>query len=329
MRICVFGAGAVGGHIAAKLSAAGNDVSIVTRGAHLAAIRARGIHLHTGERVVEAKVRASDNASDLGPQDIVLATLKASGLGALVDGVAPLLGKDTAVVFVQNGIPWWYAHGLSSSRPTPPDLSRLDPGGVLARVLLPDRVIGGVVYSSNEVVEPGVIHNGTPNRNILHVGETDDRPSARIDRLREILVASGMASPPTSDIRLNAWHKLMANLSGSVMCLLTGQAIPVLKEPAINVVCRCALAEGLATARAHGVNLDIDVEQMYGAGRVYQNHKPSILQDYELGRPMEIEAIVKAPHAFACAAGLDTPTLDVMVALAANLAAAKGLYSAA
>src|SRR6478735_9480359 len=152
MRICVFGAGAIGGNFAARLAAAGNDVSVVARGQHLEAIRANGLTLIAGDRKIVARVQASDRPADLGPQDVVISTLKATGLGALAAGVGPLLGADTAVVFAQNGIPWWYGHGLADSRPPAPDLSRLDPDGALARAVGLERTLGGAITSPNHVV---------------------------------------------------------------------------------------------------------------------------------------------------------------------------------
>jgi 2-dehydropantoate 2-reductase len=327
MRICVFGAGAIGGNFAARLAAAGNDVSIVARGAHLEAIRARGLTLLAGDRRLVVAVHASDRPAELGRQDAVLVTLKASGQQALADGIEPLLGPDTPVAFVQNGIPWWYGHGLSKARPPAPDLSRLDPGGAIARAVGLHRVVGAVVSSPNHVVEPGVIHNEAPDRNILWVGEPDDRPSARIAALRAALAAAGIASPATSDIRYEIWHKLMANLTGSTVCLATGQPVHVQKTPLVNRLSRRAHAEALAVAAAHGILLDDHPDKRYGPGRVYSNHRPSLLQDYDLGRPMEIEAMVRAPLAFARAAGIATPTLDAIESICVSLAAAKGLYS--
>ncbi len=327
MRICVFGAGAIGGNFAARLAAAGNDVSIVARGAHLDAIRARGLVLLTGDRRIVAPVRASDRPADLGPQDAVLVTMKSSGLGVLAENVGPLLRSDTPVAFVQNGIPWWYGHGLGPSRPPAPDLPRLDPGGALARAVGLDRAVGAVVTSSNHVVEPGVVHNISPQRNTLWVAETDDRPSPRIDALRAALVAAGIASPPTRDIRYDIWHKLMANLTGSTVCLILGQPNTIQKMSEINRLCRRAHAEALAVAAAHGVVLDDSPEQRYGPSREYPDHRPSILQDYELGRLMEVESIVRAPLAFARSAALDTPTLDAIESLCVSLAASKGLYT--
>ena len=326
MKICVFGAGAIGGNFAARLADAGNDVSVIARGAHLEAIKARGLTLIAGDKRIVAKVRASDKPADFGPQDAVISTLKATGLGGLAASVAPLLGPDTPVVFAQNGIPWWYGHGLAKSRPAAPDLSRLDPGGALARTVGLQRTLGGVISSPNHVAEPGVIVNEIPGRNGLSIGEPDDQPSGRVDRLRATLVAAGISSPATRDIRYEIWHKLMANLTGSTICLVLGQPGTIQKTPIVNRMARRAHAEALAVAAAHGVKLDDSPDVRYGPKRVYFEHRPSILQDYDLGRPMEIESIVRAPVAFARSAGVDTPTLDAIEAFAVSLATSKGLY---
>ena len=327
MRICVFGAGAIGGNFAARLAAAGNEVSVVVRGAHLEAIRARGLILLAGDKKITAPVKASDRPAELGPQDAVLVTMKASSQHQLAQTVGPLLGPDTPVVFAQNGIPWWYGHGLAKSRPPAPDLSRLDPGGALSKAVGLHRVLGGVIMSPNTVVEPGVVHNEAPERNTLSVGEPDDRSSPRIEALRATLRAAGIASPATTDIRYEIWHKLMANLTGSTICLVTGQPAKVQATPMVNRLARRAHAEALAVAAAHGVKLDDHPDKRYGPTRVYSDHRPSILQDYDLGRPMEIESIVRAPLAFARSAGVETPTLDAIESICVSLAEAKGLYA--
>ncbi len=336
MRICVFGAGAIGGHLAAKLAAAGHDVSVVVRGANLAAIRAKGVALRegTGEgaRTITGRVRASDQPSELGPQDVVFVTTKATALGAFAAAAAPLIGADsdagTVFVFVQNGIPWWYAQGLSSARPRPPDLSRLDPGGALARAIAPGRVIGAAVYSSNGVLEPGVVVNHTAASNMLIVGETDDRQSERIAALRALLGAADMHSPVTSDIRQSVWDKLLLNF-GSSLCVLLGEPVSALTgDPALREVRARLLAEGRAIALAHGVPLEGAPRRPgggHGSGAIA--HKPSMLQDYERGRPMEVDAILATPCMFAHAAGVAAPTLAAVHAVTARLAARKGLYS--
>lgn len=332
MRICIFGAGAVGGHLAAKLAAAGHAVSVVARGANLAAIRAKGIALREGARsdarTIAGRVRASDRPADLGAQDVVFVTTKATALPALAAAAAPLSDSNTAFVFVQNGIPWWYAQGLPVARPRPPELSRLDPGGALARAIAPERVIGGVVYSSNNLAEPGVVVNYSDGRNMLVVGETDDRPSERIAALRALLSAAELHSPPAADIRQSVWDKLLINF-GSTLCVPLGEPISaVMNDPSLRAVRDRLLAEGRAIAQAHGISLEGAPRRPVGAQTAGATaHKPSMLQDYELGRPMEVDAILAVPCAFARVAGVDVPTLEALNAITGRLAARKGLYS--
>ncbi len=328
MRIGIYGAGAVGGHLAAKLGAAGHEVSVVARGANLLALQTKGVRLAHGEEEIAARVRASDEPSRLGPQDWVIVTLKANAVPSIAGHLGGLLKDDTPIVFAQNGIPWWYDLGLGS-RPEPPDLSRLDPGGKLRQVVGVERVIGAVIASANEVREPGVVHNYTPGRNMLTVGEADDRDSERIAALRRLLVEAGMHSPPCSDIRQAIWAKLVVNLGTSTLCLLSGGTVAdVRSDPALLRLAARVDAEGRAIARAHGVDASGAPERPGGgqsSGRIA--HKPSMVQDYELGRPMEVEAQLVVPLAFGRAAGIETPTLEALVSLSAYRAAAKGLYA--
>lgn len=324
MRICIFGAGAVGSHFAVRLAQAGHDVSCVMRGPHLQAVKANGLTLQSGGASFTARVKASDDPSDLGPQDIVISTLKATSLDSLADGLPPLLGDDTAVVLAQNGIPWWYNIGLSPDHPPAPDLAFLDPGGRLQAAIARPRIVGGVIFSSNEVVAPGVVANLSPERNVLQIGECDDRASARIERLRDALAAASIASPPVKNIREAIWSKLLTNMSMSVMCLLTGlTARAVRSDPALQDVLPRLLEEADRIAQS----CFPEVRRVTRSGPA-PDHKPSILQDYELGRAMEIDVLVRAPAAFARAAGLPTPMLDLMAALAVRQARDKGLYPA-
>ena len=322
MRICVFGSGAVGSHFAVRLALAGHDVSCVMRGPHLEAVKANGLTLRVGEATFTAKVTASDDPAALGPQDFVISTLKATGLAALAPGLQPLLGDDTAVVFAQNGIPWWYDLGLSADHPAVPDLAFLDPGGRLRAAIPKARIIGGVIFSSNEIVAPGVVANFSPERNRLLIGECDDRRSERIAQLRTVLNEASIESPEVSAIRETIWSKLLTNMSMSVLCLLTGQtARGVRDEPALADVIPRLLDEANSVAQRYIP----DVKRVARTGPA-PNHKPSILQDYELGRAMEIDVLVRAPAAFARAAGLSTPMLDFMAGLAIRQARDKGLY---
>jgi 2-dehydropantoate 2-reductase len=322
MRICIFGAGAVGSHFAVRLAQAGHEVSCVMRGPHLAAVKQKGLTLRVGDAETNAKVKASDDPSALGPHDLVISTLKATGVASLASGLKPLLGSDTPVVFAQNGIPWWYDIGLPADHPKPPDLSFLDPGGALRAAIPKQRIIGGVIFSSNEVIQPGVVANLSPDRNMLVIGESDDRASERIGKLRALLEAAKITSPPAAQIRETIWSKLLTNMSMSVLCLLTGQtARAVRDEPALQHVIPRLLEE----ANAIGQSCIPTVKRLTRSGPAPE-HKPSILQDYELGRAMEIDVLVRAPQAFARAANLSTPMLDLIAGLAIQRARDKGLY---
>jgi len=236
-----------------------------------------------------------------------------------------LFARDTAVVFVQNGIPWWYGQGAARALP---DLSRLDPGGALARAVAPAQVVGGVAFSSNEVVEPGFVRNLVPGRNMLVVGEADGRETARVRELRQALDAADMHSPPTSDIREVIWSKLALNLGTSVLCTLAGETVGGVRgNPDLAAVADRLKAEGQAIAAAYGIATQ-GTPQRPGGGQSsgITAHKPSMLQDYERGRPMEIDSQVVVPLEFARAAGVAAPTLEALAPLLVLKARAKGLY---
>lgn len=317
MRICIFGAGAVGGHVAARLAAGGHDVSVVARGPQLAAIWERGITLISGEQRIRVSVAVSDNPADLGAQDLVISAVKATALPGLADAVAPLLAEDTPVLFAQNGIPWWYGAGLSNPA-LAPDLGWLDPGEALARRIGTARALGGVIFSSNQLVAPGVVHNDSPARNALIVGEIDDGDSARAARIRAALMGCGIESQPASDIRAVLWSKLINNMTASVLCLLTGLKVSDLAaDDELAAILLALMTEARAVAAALGYDFGaVDIE---GLRRAAPDHKPSILQDHEAGRPMEIDALVRAPLAFARHAGVATPVLDSIAAQAIAL----------
>jgi len=320
MRICVFGAGAVGGHLAAKLAASGHDVSVVARGAHLLAMQRNGVKLVHGGKTIVGRVRAAANAGELGVHEAVLVTLKANMLGAFAAQCAPLLAPDTAVVFVQNGIPWWYDERLT----------RLDPGGRLAAAVPRRNVVGGVAYSANEVVEPGVIDNHVPGNNMVVIGEVDNRQTARVRALRSALEAADVSSPEVEDVRQSIWSKLAQILANSTVCTLTGATVAQARADA-SLAALLKTAGEEVRAIAHALKISLEKAPQRPSGGHASNaaaHKPSMLQDYERGRPMEIEAQLKAPLELARAARVATPMLDALVALTAHKAAAKGLYVA-
>jgi 2-dehydropantoate 2-reductase len=325
MRICVFGAGSVGGYLAGYLAKGGNDVSVVARGAHLAAIREGGLTVETPDEKLNVRLPASDHTAELGQQDVVIVTVKSPALPQVAQAIAPLLGPDTSVAFVMNGIPWWYfhAHGgpLEGRR-----LPSLDPDDALWRVVGPERAIGGVFWPACSVPAPGVVRLLTGAGRGTVFGEPDGRTTPRITALADAFRASELPVTVASDIRSLIWQKLIFNLSAGPMCVLTQSAVRATHEEAALIDCsRHMLAEATAVARAMGHSQDIDVERVV-ATNTKLAHRPSILQDLEAGRPMEIDALYSVPLEMARMMEVATPTLDLLVALIKTRARAAGLY---
>ena len=325
MRVCVYGAGAIGGHLAVRYARGGADVSVVARGAHLAAIQRDGLSVHTNAGELRAHVAASDDPSALGPQDAVVVTVKAPALPSVAAGIGPLLRPDTPVAFVMNGIPWWYFHAL----PGPLEarrLPRIDPDDALWRAVGPERAIGGVVYAASAVIAPGVIELENPNARVVF-GEPDGRMTARAEAFAAPLRAGGITAEVTPAIRDAIWQKLLGNLGNAPMAVLTQVSIRELfQDPVCVEAARRVMREAEAVAAAVGATVDPDHEKRIAHGRSL-DHKPSILQDLELGRPMEIDGIFDAPLEMARMAGVATPTLDLLVALVKVRARAAGLYA--
>ncbi len=325
MRICVFGAGAVGGHVAGRLAQGGADVSVVARGPHLAAIQANGLEIRAPDATFRARVTASQDAAELGPQDAVIVTLKAPGLPSAVASIEPLLGPETAVVFAMNGIPWWYFYqegGPHDGR----RLDRLDPGGTVWDTLGPQRAIGGVIHSACTVVAPGVIQVANATNRIT-LGEPDGTMSPRAAAIAAALRAGGMSSEPVADIRTRIWAKLMLNISSGPMGVLTGLPGRLLfAETPCRDALRRIVAEVVAVAAAMGCAVQADTEAQI-ANSLKLMHTSSIVQDLQLGRPMEIDAIFVQPLELARLVGVPTPTLDLLVTLAQLRSRAAGLYA--
>lgn len=325
MRICVYGAGAIGGHLAMRLHKAGADVSVIARGAHLEAIKANGLTVQAVDGRHHARLKASADPAELGAQDAVLVTVKAPALPAVAAGITPLLKQDTAVAFVMNGIPWWYCDHLKGKLEGR-SLPRIDPDDRLRRALGAGRTIGGVVYSASAVVEPGVIEVEQPKSRVI-LGEPDDALSDRVKILAGLITAGGISGEATAAIRTEIWNKLISNLAGGTLAVLTGLSPKgVYAEPAAEQASRRVMEEAAAIARAVGADPHTDHDRRI-AGHKSMDHKPSILQDLELGRPMEIDGMFDAPLALAHLAGVKAPTLELLVALCKLRARAAGLYA--
>ncbi|WP_158744397.1 ketopantoate reductase family protein [Acidisphaera sp. L21] len=324
MKICVFGAGAVGGHAAARLARGGADVSVVARGAHLAAMKERGLEVRAPDVTFRADVTASEHPAELGPQDAVIVTLKAPSLPSMARVIGPLLGPDTAVVFAMNGIPWWYFHKEGSVNEGR-RLERLDPGGVVWDAIGPQRAIGGVVNSACTVIEPGIISVANANSRI-NIGEPDGTVSPRAKAIAAAMEAGGLHSEPVPDIRTKIWAKLLLNIGTGPMGVLTeSPGRTLFTEEACRDALRNIAGEMVALATAMGCPIKADPEAQI-ANSLKLSHTASIVQDLKLGRPMEVDAMFGVPLELARLVGVATPTLDLLVALAKLRAKAAGLY---
>ncbi len=324
MKITIYGAGAIGGHLAMRLNRAGADVSVIARGAHLAAIQQNGLTVHAVDGVHNARVHATDNPATLGPQDAVFVTVKAPALPEVAAGIGPLLGAETPVAFVMNGIPWWYFNHLAGPH-RDKSLPRIDPHDALRKTLGPNRTIGGVVYSASAVIEPGVIDVEQPKSRFI-LGEPDDTASDRVRVLTDLITKGGISGEATTAIRTEIWNKLISNLAGGTLAVLTGCAPKTnYTEPALRAAALLAMREAASIAQALGANPTTNHEARV-TSQSSMDHKPSILQDLELGRRMEVDGMFDAPLTLARMAGVATPTLDLLVALCKVRTSAAGLY---
>ena len=321
--ICVYGAGAVGGHVAGRLAASGVEVSLIARGPQLSAIRRDGLRVETAQGLLVSRPFATERPADLPRQDIVLVTVKAPALPAIADGIASLLHRDSLVVFVSNGIPWWYFHGhggpLDGTR-----LPRLDPNDALWNGVGPERSAGAVAYTACTVVDPGLIRAENAS-NRLFVGRPDRQPDARLDALASLLTPSGLEVSVTPDIRDAVWAKLSMNLIGGSLGVITVSPMKdVLDKPAIAATAEAMALESRALARALGCDPGDPAE---GLARLARSGRlQSIVQDLLAGRQMEIDALFRVPLELAAMVGVPTPTLDLVVELATQRARASGVH---
>lgn len=316
MKICIFGAGAIGGYLAAHLAqVTGVEVSVVARGEHLAAIRQRGLRLVTPKGELQASVQATDRPQELGAQDLVILALKSHQVTPALLGVQALLGPDTAVVPPTTGIPYWYFHGLPGPFANRP-IERLDPQGLQWRALAPERVIGCVYWVASEVTAPGVIHHdGSLSR--FPIGEPDGTSSPRVKRFARAMAEAGLDAPVVPDIRAWIWAKMISSLCWNPVAVLTTATLAEMNaRPEVVAIVRAMMVEADALAGRLGVaQLPLSIDQRIAAARNAGAHKMSMLQDLERGRPLEIDVLVDSITAMRELARSATPTIDTAYAL--------------
>ncbi|RYX90574.1 MAG: 2-dehydropantoate 2-reductase [Comamonadaceae bacterium] len=329
MKVCVFGAGAVGGHVAARLAVAGHaDVSLVARGAHLAAIQANGLTLRNNEGDSwNARIaQATDKPETLPPQDVVLVALKACSLPAQAEAIGRLLAPDGVAVFLNNGIPWWWnqgSHGGEVIGSADGHLPLLDPDGALWKFVRPERALGVVINSPNEVQAPGVIYHQNKPRNRFIFGggaRLGESQQSRLAQIAALFEKSGLPAPVSSDLRREIWHKLLVNAAGNPVSALTQlDTMARAHEPAVLQLCTSLAREIAEVAGAMGWPIEETlIEEAMNVGR-HQAMRPSMLQDALLKRPMETEALLGQPQLFARALGIRTPHIDMVVTLIRGL----------
>ncbi len=318
MRIAIVGAGATGAYIGARLALAGEDVTLIARGAHLDAMQQRGLTLlstaadGTG-RTEHSRPHAVETPAEAGRQDAVILTLKAHQVAAIARRLAPLLGPETPVVTAQNGVPWWYFHDhrgpFSGTR-----LTSVDPDNVVWETITPERAIGCVVYPATEMIEPGVIRHISGDR--FSLGEPDGSRSARVQQIVAAMRGAGLRAVVRRRLRNELWVKLWGNVAFNPISVLTGGTLAAICAHAgTRALARAAMVEAQAVAHALGEEFSIDVDQRIAGAAQVGEHKTSMLQDLERGRQLELDAIVGAVVEMSRLVRVATPTIEMLYAL--------------
>lgn len=324
MKICIVGAGAIGGFIGALMADAGHDVSVIARGAHLDAIRDTGLHLDFDGKRYTTQVTATDDPADLGEQDYVIVTLKAPALPDVLPTLTPLLGPDTPIVTAMNGVPWWMFDGFGGHDGL--RLESVDGDGALAAFGNKERLIGCVLHIACDVPEPGRIRHNSQNRFI--VGEPSGGMTDRVRQLVDAMVPAGVGAEATAEIQQEVWIKLLGNLQFAPVCMIVGATNDKLAaDPGLRKVMLQMWEEAAVVGEHFGLRPGMTGDQRIDLGGSLIGFKASTRQDYEKGRPVELDVIVNAVREMGDIAGIDTPTIDVVYALAAQKAAIAGLYA--
>jgi 2-dehydropantoate 2-reductase len=318
MKFAILGAGAIGAYVGARMALAGQDVTLFARGPHLRAMQERGVRVRSAAGDFEAHPKIAGDLEAIGPVDVVVLGVKAHSLPDLAPRLRPLLHAETAVVSTQNGIPWWYFQRW----PGPWEgliLERVDPGGGIARAIEPERVIGSIVYFSTEIIEPGVIRHIEGNR--ISLGEPDGTRSERLRKIAETWIAAGLRCPLTTRLRHEIWVKILGNLAFNPISALTRATLAeMIRDPEVNAVARAIMAEAECVAAKLGMELPVSIDQRLAGAEKVGEHKTSMLQDLEAGRPLEIEAIAGSVVELGERLGLSMPHTRTVYACAKLLA---------
>jgi 2-dehydropantoate 2-reductase len=290
MKFLIAGAGAVGAYMGARMARAGLDVTLFARGGHLQAIQERGVRVLSQEGDFEARPKTTGNLAQVGPVDVLFLTVKAHSLPQLAPQLGGVIGPETTVVSTQNGIPWWYFQG-AGGEPEGIRLERVDPGGVISSAIDARRVVGSIIYFATEITEPGFVQHTEGNR--ISLGEPDGSRSERCRRIADALIASGLRCPITTHIRQEIWVKILGNVVFNPVSALTGATLAQMaRDPEIFAIVREVMRETEAVGKKLGLELPVTIEQRIAGAAKVGEHKTSMLQDLEAGRPLELDALV-------------------------------------
>jgi 2-dehydropantoate 2-reductase len=318
MKHLIVGAGAIGAYIGARMARAGLDVTLFARGAHLQAMKERGVQVRSAEGNFEARPKIVGTLEEVGPVDVVFLGVKAHSLPDLAPRLRPVLDANTTVVSTQNGVPWWFFHGMQG----PAEgmrLERIDPGGVISSAIEPRRVLGSIVYFSTEITSPGVVQHTEGNR--ISLGEPDGTRSERSRLIADALISAGLRAPVTTRIRNEIWVKILGNVAFNPISALTGATlVQMARDPDVSSLVRNIMRETEAVSSRLGLELPISIDQRIAGAEKVGEHKTSMLQDLEAGRPMELEAIVGAVVELGDRLGVPMPSTEAVYACTKLLA---------
>jgi 2-dehydropantoate 2-reductase len=326
MRVCIIGAGAIGGFIGSRLAMAGRaEVSALARGTTLAALREHGWRLRQGGALLQSPVLASQRSADLGPQDLVVIAVKAPALSAVAQDIAPLLGPATLVLPAMNGVPWWFGHGQPALGDAP--LESIDPGGTVATAIALHRVVGCVVHASASTAEPGLVQHRMGQG--LIVGEPAGGRSERVQRVADLLQHAGFEVTHSADVRRDIWYKLWGNMTMNPVSAITGaSADRVLSDPLVREFCSSVMREAAAIGARVGCPIDQSPDDRHAITARLGAFKTSMLQDAEAGRPLELDALVGVVRELGQRLAVPTPSIDALFGLVRLFGRVHGLYPA-
>lgn len=323
-KVCIYGAGAIGGWVGAKLAQAGCEVSVVARGATLEALQSRGLRLEQAGETVSAPVRSSASPAELGPQDLVIVAVKAPAMADVAKAIAPLLGPDTIVLTAMNGVPWWFFEGFGGEH-AGRRLKAVDPDGAIAKAIPAKHIVGSVVHASCALNGPGFVKHHFGNRLIL--GEPSGEKTARVQEISELLQRAGLEAPISDQIQKDAWYKLWGNMTVNPVSAITGATTDlILGDELVRDFISSVMLEAREIGARIGIPIDQQPEDRHQVTLKLGAFKTSMLQDVEAGKPVELDALVGVVRELGQMTGVETPFTDALLGLSRLHARVKGLY---